>query len=363
MSEGPLLLSPLRLGAMQLPNRVVMAPMTRARAGADGVPTEIMATYYAQRASAGLIVTEATHFCAEGQGYMRTPGIYTPAQIAAWRKVTDAVHAKGGRIAHQVWHVGRVSHPLNREPGSRSVGPSAIPSGVNIFTPDGILPAPVPDALTQQEIAAVVRGFAQAARNAIDSGFDGVEIHGGNGYLIDQFLQGSANRRTDGYGGDARNRSRFLWEVCEAVMQAVGADRTGVRLSPFGVFNGVNDQDPATLFGTAIEGLARLGPAYLHVINPEVSGDRTVQAGAIDVPRFSRQHFPGTLMVAGGYDRVSAEQALRQGVADLIGFGRPYIANPDLVARLRGGLQLAKAARATFYTDGAEGYTDYPAPA
>jgi N-ethylmaleimide reductase len=336
-----------------------MAPLTRARAGLQGVPTELFATYYSQRASAGLIVTEATQVSAEGQGYMRTPGIHTPAQIDAWRRVTDAVHAKGGRILLQLWHVGRVSHPQNREPGTRSVGPSAIAPEVNIFTATGMHPAPVPHALTTQEIAAIVSDFAQGATNAIEAGFDGVEIHAGNGYLVDQFLQSSANHRTDAYGGEPRKRSRFLWEVCEAVMQAVGAGRTGVRLSPFGVFNGVSDEDPGALFGTAIDGLNRLAPAYLHVINLEVSGDRSVQAGEIDVARFSRQHFGGMLMVAGGYDLPAAEEALRSGAADLIGFGRPYIANPDLVARMRQGLPWAKPDRATFYTEGARGYVDY----
>lgn len=362
MSATALLFSPLRVGALVLPSRIVMAPMTRARSGPHGVPLALSATYYAQRASAGLIVAEATQISDEGQGYMRTPGIHTPQQLAAWRVITDAVHGAGGRIVLQLWHVGRVSHPENREPGTRSVGPSAIAADVKIFTPTGMHPAPVPHALTSDEIAAIVSEYAQAARNAMEAGFDGVEIHAGNGYLIDQFLHANANLRTDAYGGDASGRSRFLWEVCEAVMAAVGADRTGVRLSPFGVFNGVSDPDPAALFATAISGLDRLRPAYLHVINLEVSGDRTTQAESeVDVARFSREHFSGKLMVAGGYGLDSAEQALQAGVADMIGFGRPYIANPDLAMRLRRGLDLAKPERATFYTDGPKGYIDYPA--
>lgn len=361
MSAPALLFSPLRVGALELPSRIVMAPMTRARSGPHGVPLALSATYYAQRASAGLIVAEATQISDEGQGYMRTPGIHTSPQLAAWRVITDAVHGAGGRIVLQLWHVGRASHPENREPGTRSVGPSAVAAEVKIFTPTGMHPAPVPHALTRNEIAAIVSDYAQAARNAMAAGFDGVEIHAGNGYLIDQFLHANSNLRTDTHGGDASGRSRFLWEVCEAVMAAVGADRTGVRLSPFGVFNGVRDDDTAGLFATAIAGLDRLGPAYLHVINPEVSGDRSVKDGgaAVDVPRFSREHFRGALMVAGGYDAVSAEEALRSGAADLVGFGRPYIANPDLVERIRKDLLWAKPERATFYTEGPDGYTDY----
>src|SRR5205085_3211645 len=253
-----LLFSPVRVGALDLPTRIVMAPMTRARSGPHGVPVPLNATYYAQRASAGLIVAEATQISAEGQGYMRTPGIHTAQQVQAWCAVTQAVHAAGGRIVLQLWHVGRVSHPENREPDTRSVGPSAIAADVRVFTPSGMHLAPVPHALTGAEIDATVNDYACAARNALEAGFDGVEIHAGNGYLIDQFLHGNANLRSDGYGGNATNRSRFLWEVTEAVSAAVGANRTGVRLSPFGVFNGVNDPDPAGLFSTAIEGLDRL---------------------------------------------------------------------------------------------------------
>lgn len=361
--EAGLLFSPVQVGALRLPSRIVMAPMTRARSGPHGVPTALNAEYYAQRASAGLIVAEATQIGDEAQGYMRTPGIHTPAQVAAWKAVTQAVHDAGGRIVLQLWHVGRVSHPENREPGTRSVGPSPVAADVRIFTPTGMHPAPVPHALSAGEIRAVVDDYARAARNAMDAGFDGVEIHAGNGYLIDQFLHANANLRDDDYGGSAAHRSRLLWEAAEAVADAVGAQRTGVRLSPFGVFNGVSDPDPARLFETAIRGLDAMGLAYLHVINPEVSGDRAARTGAAeaDVPRFCRERFSGKLMVAGGYDRDSAEQALRRGDADLIGFGRPYIANPDLAARLKRGAPLATPDRATFYTEGPRGYVDYPA--
>jgi N-ethylmaleimide reductase len=342
-----------------------MAPMTRARSGPHGVPTPLNATYYAQRASAGLIVAEATQISADGQGYMRTPGIHTQAQVEGWKAVTGAVHAAGGRIALQLWHVGRASHPENREPGSRSVGPSAVAADIRIYTPRGWHPAPVPHALSEAEIRGVVADYARAAHLAVEAGFDGVELHAGNGYLVDQFLHANANRRTDAYGGSAANRSRLLWEVTEALAGAVGADRTGVRLSPFGVFNGVSDPDPAGLFATAIRGLDGMGLAWLHVINPEVSGDRAAKdvAPDVDVPRFCRTHFRGTLMVAGGYDRDSAEAALQHGDADLVGFGRPYIANPDLAERLGRGAPLAAPERATFYTEGSRGYVDYPAVA
>jgi len=355
-----LLFSSLRVGTLDLPSRVVMAPMTRARAGHDGVPTPLMARYYAQRATAGLIVAEATQVEEEGQGYLRTPGIYSRAQIDGWREVTSAVHDAGGRIVLQLWHVGRVSHPDNRAPGTRSVGPSPIAARIRIFTATGIHPAPVPHELAAHEIRSIVEQYARAARNAIDAGFDGVEIHAGNGYLIDQFLHARSNRRADSYGGSVGNRSRLLWEVCEAVCLAVGNDRAGVRLSPFGVFNDVDDPDAAGLFDVAIRGLARCKPAYLHVINPEVSGDRNVSVDGVDVARFSRERFAGTLMVAGGYSAESAERTLREGRADLIGFGRAYIANPDLALRLREGAALASADRATFYTEGERGYTDYP---
>jgi N-ethylmaleimide reductase len=358
-----LLFSPVSVGALQLPSRIVMAPMTRARSGPQGVPTPLNAAYYAQRASAGLIVAEATQISADGQGYMRTPGIHTAAQIEGWRAVTQAVHAAGGRIMLQLWHVGRVSHPENRELQTRSVGPSAVAADVRIFTPTGWHPAPPPQALSQAEIRSVVADYGRAARNATAAGFDGVEVHAGNGYLIDQFLHANANLRTDAYGGSAANRSRLLWEVTEAIASVVGANRTGIRLSPFGVFNSVGDPDPATLFATAIRGLDAMRLAYLHVINPEVSGDREAKkAGTeVDIPHFCRTHFAGKLMVAGGYDAQSAEAALRRGDADLIGFGRPYIANPDLTARLHRGAALAVPDRATFYTDGPCGYVDYPA--
>ena len=365
------LYTPVRVGAWSLRNRVVMAPMTRARSGAEGVPTPLNAEYYAQRASAGLIVAEATQIHPDGQGYVRTPGIHDAAQIAGWRAVTDAVHAAGGVIVLQLWHVGRVAHPFNQMPGARIVGPSADAAAVRIYTAQGMHPAPVPEALSADEVKGVALQYADAAARAMSAGFDGVELHAGNGYLIDQFLQAGANRRSDRYGGSVANRCRLLLEASEAVAARIGADRTGVRLSPFGTFNDVSDPDPAGLFGTAMAGLGTLGLAYLHVINLEVSGDRSVEgrgneaaaATAVDVAAFSRAHYPGVLMVAGGYTARSAEAAIDAGAADLIGFGRPYIANPDLAYRLQHGLALAEPQRASFYTEGAAGYADYPAAA
>jgi N-ethylmaleimide reductase len=363
VSAAHLLLEPIQVGAISLPNRIVMAPMTRSRSGPRGVPTPLNETYYSQRASAGLIVAEATQISADAQGYLRTPGIHTPEQIAAWRVVTESVHRSGGRMVLQLWHVGRISHPENRQPGSRSVSPSAVAAQVRIFTANGMQLTPMPHALTITEVRATVRGYAQAARNAMEAGFDGVEIHAANGYLVDQFLHSNSNLRSDVYGGSAVNRSRFLWEVCEAAMDAIGPGRVGIRLSPFGEFNTVQDRDPARLFATAIRGLEAIGPAYLHVINPEAAATGSASNAALpslDVPRFCRDHFRGTLIVAGGYSQGSAERALRDGEADLIGFGRPFISNPDLVERFRAGAAVAAADRATFYTEGPQGYTDYP---
>jgi N-ethylmaleimide reductase len=355
------LLSPLALGALSLRNRIVMAPMTRSRAGEGDAATALNATYYAQRACAGLVIAEASPISAEAQGYPRTPGIHSAAQVAGWRLVTDAVHAERGTVVLQLWHVGRISHPENRLPGTRSVSASALAPKARIFTPSGLHPVPVPHALERAEIAAVVADYARAARRALDAGFDGVEIHAANGYLIDQFLHDGSNQRDDEYGGSALNRCRLLFEVCDAVGAEVGRDRVGVRLAPFGVFNDAADSDPAALFAAAIGGLASRGLAYLHVINVEASGDRHAKAAApVDVAKFTRARYPGALIVGGGYTPESAEAALQRGDADAIAFARLFIANPDLVERVRRGAPLAEPDRATFYTTGPAGYTDYP---
>ncbi|MGE0724376.1 MAG: alkene reductase [Alphaproteobacteria bacterium] len=355
------LFTAVSVGALRLPNRIVMAPMTRSRAGDDGVPSEHAALYYAQRAGAGLIVAEATQPSPGAQGYPRTPGIHTEAQISAWRNVTTAVHRAGGRIALQLWHCGRIAHPDNQPPGCRPVGPSAVAARGRIFTSPGLRDLPVPHALSQGEIRTIIDEFAAAARNAVAAGFDAVELHGANGYLIDAFLHDQANRRQDRYGGTLANRTRLLLETCEAMSAAIGADRVGLRLSPFGTFNDAIDSDSRALFAYVIPAVARLGLAYLHVINLEVTGDRSSGRAGEDVCRFARERYDGTLIAAGGYDRDSAEHALSRGDADLVAFGRAFIANPDLPLRFAQGWPLAAADRATFYAGGPRGYIDYPA--
>ena len=338
------------LGPLRLPNRLVMAPMTRNRAGAGNVPGELIATHYAQRASAGLIVTEATQVAPEGVGYPDTPGIHTERQVAGWRKVTDRVHAAGGRIFLQLWHVGRISHPRFQPGGTLPVAPSAIaPAGASFVTPR---------ALGTDEIPGVIESFRRGARYAKDAGFDGVELHGANGYLPDQFLRDGTNRRTDAYGGSVENRSRFLLEITRTLIDVWGPDRVGVRLSPSGTFNDMKDSDPVETFGHAIRELDRLGIVYLHVVE---GGDDDVRHGGTIVPTEAfRPLFRRTLIVNGGYDRERADRVLREGRADLVSFGRLFLANPDLPRRLREGTQLNTPDTASFYGGDAAGYTDYP---
>jgi N-ethylmaleimide reductase len=342
------------LGSLQLPNRIVMSPMTRNRATPSGAPTPSMATYYAQRATAGLIVTESTQPSPHGQSVPHSPGLHHDDQVAGWRRVTDAVHANGGRIFAQLMHAGRVSHP--EVTGLHPVAPSAIALDAELFTgPKGLLPAPRPLALSTQEVQEQVRAFAGAARRAIDAGFDGVEIQGAFGYLIQQFLSSNANQRTDAYGGSLTGRIRFPVEVAEAVADAVGAERVGLRLSPGGqVWNVVEDDVPG-LYAALMDALAPLGLGYLHVL-----------ATAADDVLFSmRKAWPGTFIVNPGgklgprhTDRELADQWLANG-ADLISFGRAYIANPDLVERLRLGAPLRESDRATWYGGDDTGYLDY----
>ena len=358
------LFQPLQVGAWRLNNRIVMAPLTRSRASGEGNPTELHALYYAQRASAGLVIAEATQISPEGQGYLRTPGIYSDAQIATWRAVTDSVHRAGGAIVLQLWHVGRIGHPANRLIPDPPVGASEIAAPGTIYTPKGLVPFPRPRALELQEFPRLVEDYAQAARNARRAGFDGVEIHAANGYLIDSFLHDGTNRRTDRYGGSFENRTRLLAEIVQATGDAIGRDRIGVRLSPFGSFNGVEDSDPASLFDYVVRRMDTLDLAYLHVINPEVSGDHSVASpdtAGTDVPSFVRTRFSGRLIVAGGYDKASAERAIASGLTDLVAFGRAFIANPDLPQRLALNVALNEPDRRTFYTSGPDGYIDYPA--
>lgn len=346
-----------RLGSLTLSNRIVMAPLTRNRAAAGNVPTALMAEYYAQRATAGLIVAEATQVVPEGQGYQDTPGIHSAKQVAGWKRVTDAVHAKGGKIFLQLWHVGRVSH-VDLQPGGQApVAPSAIRAKTKTFVGGTFVDVSEPRALRLDEIPAIVEGYRTGAANAIAAGFDGVEIHGANGYLLDQFLRDGINQRTDAYGGSIENRARLLLEVTEAIVKEIGAERTGIRLSPVTPANDAVDSNPQPLFNHVVEQLDRLGLVYIHVIEGSTGGPRDnlpFDYGAL------RSRYRGAWIVNNGYDRAMAENAVANGRADLIAFGRPFISNPDLVERLRSDAPLADLNRATLYGGGAEGYTDYP---
>ncbi|WP_181449426.1 alkene reductase [Azospirillum thermophilum] len=356
------LFTPLRLGAVELPNRIIMAPMTRSRAGDGNVVTPLTAEYYAQRASAGLIITEATQVSPTGQGYPNTPGIHTDAQTLGWRDVAEAVHAAGGRIAAQLWHVGRVSHPLFQPNGAAPVAPSAIAAAGTLYTGQGMEPFPVPRALETDEIPLLVRAFGDAAKRAVfDAGLDAVEIHAANGYLIDQFLRDRTNRRTDAYGGTVEKRCRFLLEILDAVTTAVGPGRVGVRLSPTGTFNDMGDSDPLGHFSTITEALNPFGLAFLHVIEGLPGHPMAPPDGAPHVAAALRRIFKGPVILNGGYTREAADAAIARGEADAVSFGEPFIANPDLPARFRTGAALAAPDRATYYGGGAKGYTDYPA--
>lgn len=350
------LFTPFQLGPYELRNRLVMAPMTRSRAGEGNVVTDLAVEYYRQRASAGLIVSEGTQVSPQGVGYTGTPGIHSGAQVDAWRKVTDAVHAEGGRIFAQLWHVGRVSHP-SFHGGGLPVAPSAIGFEGQVLTYQGMQPFVVPRALETDEIAGVVEQFAEGARRAWDAGFDGVELHGANGYLIDQFLRDGSNQRTDRYGGSLNNRVRFLTEVTAAVVDVWGGDRVGVRLSPKVPNNGMSDSDPEATFSYAAYALNPFGLAYLHVI--EGVGGPFAQPGPRVTPAL-RAIFRGPLIANGGYTGETANDAIARGEADLVSFAVAFLANPDLPRRIREGAPLNAPDRATFYGGDARGYVDYP---
>jgi N-ethylmaleimide reductase len=354
MAESDLF-TPFQLGPLLLPNRVVMAPMTRNRAGAGNVPTALNAEYYEQRASAGLIVTEATQVSPQGVGYPGTPGIHTDAQVEGWRRVTDAVHRAGGRIFLQLWHVGRISHPSLQPGGALPVAPSVIAAEGQAFTTSGLQPFVVPRSLETGEIPDVVAQFGAGARHALAADFDGVELHAANGYLIDQFLRDGTNRRTDRYGGSLENRARFLLEVVEAVTAVWGPERVGVRLSPWSDFNSMHDGDPPATFGYVARALAPFGLAYLHVVEPI-----GVPAGAEPLAAHLKAAFGGALMVNGGYTKSLAEAALARGEADLVSFAASFLANPDLPVRLARNAPLNAPDPATFYGGDHHGYTDYP---
>ncbi|RVG76137.1 alkene reductase [Sinorhizobium meliloti] len=351
------LFSAYDLGGLTLKNRIVMAPLTRNRAGAGLVPSEFAANYYAQRASAGLIITEATQVSKQAQGYQNTPGLYTPEQVAGWRKVTDVVHAKGGRIFVQLWHVGRVSH-VDLHGGEAPVAPSAIRAETKTFVNNGFADVSEPRALELTEIPGIVEDFRRAAANAIDAGFDGVEVHGANGYLLDQFLRETANVRTDAYGGSIENRARLLVEVTAAVANEIGAQRTGIRISPVSPASGIvpaSDEQPQ--FNHVVEALDGLGIAYIHVVEGATGGPRDARPFDFDA---LRQRLRNTYIANNGYDLELAKSRLSEGKADLFAFGHHFIANPDLVERLKSGAPLAQMNPATIYGGGAEGYTDYP---
>jgi N-ethylmaleimide reductase len=361
MSDTRNLFTPVTIGGVELKNRIVMAPMTRSRAGEGLAPTDLTVTYYEQRASAGLIVTEATQVSPRGIGYVSTPGIYTDEQVAGWRRVTDAVHERGGKIFLQLWHVGRISHPSLQPNGEQPVAPSAIAPKGQAFTYEGLKPFETPRALDTAEIPGVIAEFANGALLAKRAGFDGVEIHAANGYLIDQFLQDNSNHRTDIYGGSVENRARFLLEVTEAVVDVWGADRVGVRLAPRGTFNDMGDSDREATFSYAVEQLDRFGLAYLHLVEPI---DGAMAAGLAPGDRLSprlRELFHGPIVANGGYLKDTAEAVLASGEADLVAFGTPFISNPDLPERFAANAPLAEADRGTFYGGGERGYTDYPA--
>jgi len=358
-AQQPDLLSPYQLGSLQLKNRMVMAPLTRSRAESGNVPSQMAATYYSQRAGAGLIITEATQVGPGAQGYISTPGIHSQEQVAAWRAVTDAVHAKGGLIFVQLWHVGRISHPDFRN-GELPIAPSAIaPRALQTYTPGGMKDIPAPRALETSEIPGIVDEFRQAAANAKAAGFDGVEVHGANGYLLDQFLEDGTNQRTDQYGGSVENRARLLLEVVDAVKGVWDADRVGVRLSPGGAFNDMCDRHPEQTFGYAVKQLATRGLAYLHLIEPAQAQGEHPQPDLS--ARFFRPLFPGTLIVAGGYTLERANAVLQANLADLVAFGQLFIANPDLPERFRQKAPLNAPDHATFYGGDGRGYIDYPA--
>ncbi len=359
MSAQSPLLQPVEFGSISLPNRVLMAPLTRCRAGAGNVPTDLMVEYYRQRATSGLIISEATQIVPEGQGYPNTPGIHSPEQEAGWRKVTDAVHAAGGRMVLQLWHVGRVSHSDYQPDRQLPVSASAIAIEGEVRTPSGEhKPYEVPRALDIEEIPALIQAYATAARHAIDAGFDGVEIHSANGYLLDQFLRDGTNRREDRYGGSLENRMRLLLEVVEAVTGEVGAERTGLRLSPLQPANGMSDSDPKTTFSRTIEALNAYPLAYLHIAG--MGEDQPGAAGPSFDLNELRPLWKGKLVVNYHYDQSRAEAAIADNHADAVAFGVPYIANPDLVERIRRDAAWNAADPDTFYGGDAHGYTDYP---
>ncbi len=353
----PTLFDPIRLGPYVLRHRIFMAPLTRGRADADGTPTDIMAVYYAQRASAGLIVSEATAISPQGVGWHNAPGIFTPRHVEAWKPVTDAVHRAGGRIFLQLWHTGRLSHP-DFLAGGRPVGPSAVAAAGQVRTPAGRKPFVTSRALEVDELPGIAEDYARAARRAIHAGFDGVEVHAANGYLLDQFIRDGSNRRRDDFGGPIEGRWRFPLQATQAVIDEIGASRTGVRLSPNVSFNSMHDSDPVATFTYGARELSRRRIAYLHVI--EGPPGHAFGSDGPSVHPHIRAAFDHILILNGGFDAATGQEALASGATDAIAYGVPFIANPDLPTRFRTGAKLNVPDRDAFYTPGSRGYTDYP---
>ncbi len=352
------LFDPVQLGGLSLNNRIIMAPLTRGRAGDSRIPNDLMVEYYAQRADAGLIITEATAISAQGYGWAGAPGIYTDEMEAGWKRVTDAVHKRGGKIVLQLWHMGRLSHPVFQN-GEATVAPSALkPEG---FTRDasGKKEYTVPRSLEVSEFPGIIDDYVSAAKRSIRAGFDGVEIHGANGYLLDQFVRDGANQRTDEYGGSIENRLRFPLQVVDAVVKAVGADKTGIRISPTNPNGGTHDSDPVKTFTEYARALTPFNLAYLHIMEPYPDSGKAFAGEPYVTPQIAKA-YQGNITVNGGYDSGHGNQAVDEGLAEAVAFGVPFIANPDLVTRLKIGAPLNAPNPATFYGGGAEGYTDYP---
>ena len=353
------LFSPIQLGPLALPNRVFMAPLTRCRASEGNVPNDLNAEYYAQRASAGLIISEATSVSSRGYGYPNTPGIHTEAQVAGWKKITNAVHAKGGHMYLQLWHVGRISHPAYQEDGTQPVAPSAVKPKGQVFTGTAMEEYVTPRALETGEIPGIIEEYIHGAKLAKEAGFDGVEIHNANGYLLDQFLRDGTNQRGDSYGGAVQNRARLTLEVTEAVCDVWGSDRVGIRFSPAGVFNDMHDSNPMETFGHVLNELNRFNLAYAHIT--QVTAQDIAHGAVAGVgPKELKPLWNGKIVSAGGFTLESGNRALAEGWADAIAFGVPFIANPDLPERFRQNAELNKPDDASFYGGTEQGYTDYP---
>lgn len=356
------LFDPVAVADLSLANRMVMAPLTRSRAGQGNVPTALMATYYSQRATAGLVITEATQVCPQGQGYIATPGIHSDEQVQGWKAVNEQVHAASGKTCLQLWHVGRISHGFFQPDGAAPVAPSAIQPAMKAYTDKGFEDCPTPRALETEEVRALVKAYRKAAGNAKAAGFDMVEIHAANGYLIDQFLRDKTNQRTDAYGGSIENRARFLMEVVHAVLEVFPTHRVGCRISPVSRFNDIDDSNPAALFGFVAEQLGRLQSGYLHIIEGQTGGSRDAdqRVDFADLRQSFKKAGGGLTMVNNGYTKEMAEAVVSSGSADLVAFGVPFLANPDLVSRFRHGHPLNTPDQATYYGGAEKGYTDYP---